>query len=178
MPPQSLTTEEHVHFHIPWLAQCVNEIWPLGRKLIVDPPSRGQLARTTLDGRLKREQTHDVARIRVEDLLVSCVCRRTDLAGHFLQVAEVLDVRQDHVRGTAVERAPVVLTTTLRGDVCRQAGVDDNVLLARVLVDAHAADDEEAVSEVQLMGQPAELCVQLREGERLLGDVWKRQIEC
>lgn len=65
----------------------------------------------------------------------------------------------------------VVLSAVDGGDVRGEAGIDDNVLFARVGGDGEAADDFEAVAVMELVGYLAEGVVQVGEGEGFLGDV-------
>jgi hypothetical protein len=53
----------------------------------------------------------------------------------------------------------------------RETGINDDVLLPRVLVYGNAADDPEAVAVVDIVGDGAECGVQAREREGFLGDI-------
>jgi hypothetical protein len=148
----------------------VNQIRPRLRNLIVHTPRAGQLARAALGGRLQREQGHDVAAVRVEDLLVRGVGGTADdAAAGAAVVAQVLDVAEDDVAGLAVEL--VVLAGQLRRDVRRDPGVYGDVVRARVIVDAQAAEDEEPVAVVQLVREAPEFGAQGGKGECLRVDV-------
>lgn len=70
----------------------------------------------------------------MKDLLVGRVRRRPNAALQFGQTAEVLDVSENNVCRTAVERAELVLSPTLGSDVRGQASIDDYVFLAGVLI--------------------------------------------
>lgn len=125
----------------------MNEIGPRARYLVVHPPGARDLTRAAGGRGLEREERDDVPRVRVEDLLVRRVGRAADDAA-LARPGQVLDVRQDHVGLLAVEL--VVLPCPLRRHVRRDAGVYDDVLLARVVVHAQPAQHEEAVAAVQL----------------------------
>lgn len=126
----------------------MDQIRPCSSDLIVHPPRARQLARTALLRRLKRKKRHDVARVRVKDLLVGRIRWASNDAVR-ISAAEIFDVREDDVCRLAV--VFVVLTAALGGDVRGNARVDDDVLFPRVLFDLDAADDEEAVAAVQLV---------------------------
>lgn len=166
--------KQNLHLHIPRLAQCMNQIRPLGRQLIIHPPRRRQLTRPALKRRLERKQTHNIPRISVKDLLVRRVRGGPNLTVERRQMAQVLDVCQDDIGrclAGGIRGIAVVLSTALRGNVRREAGVDDDVFLARVVVDAETAEDKEAVAEVKLVGEAAELGVEGGKGEGGLGYV-------
>lgn len=148
----------------------MNQIRPRARNLVVNAPRARQLARTPGRRRLEREQRDDVARVRVEDLLVCRVGRAADGAPRGDLVApEVFDVGKHDVGGLAVEL--VILAAALCGNMRRDASVNDGVLLARVVVDAQAPDHEEAVARVQLPGQAPQLGVESRQGKGLRREV-------
>lgn len=107
-----------LHLHVPWLSECMNQVRTFGCKLIVHLPGGGQLACTTLNRRLQREETDDVPRVCVEHLLVSSIGRRTDSALHAVQIAKILDVRQHNIGGATVKGTLVILTTSLGSYVC------------------------------------------------------------
>lgn len=166
-----------LHFHVPKLAQGMNQVGSFGGEFVVHSPGGSELAGAALGRRLKREQAHDVSGVRVKYLLVGRVRRGADVSLHLRQVAEVLDVSKDHVGRGSVKRTLVVLAATPGSYVCRQTGVDDDVFLACVLADADAADHEEPVAKVKLTGQAPELGVQLWQRKGLLRDVPERQVE-
>lgn len=126
----------------------MDQVRPSSGNLIVHPPRTGQLAGTSLFGRLEGEEGDNISRVGVEDLFVGGVGRApNDFA--WIRVAEILYVRQDNVCGLPVKL--VILAASLRGDVGRQSRVDDDILLPSVLIDIEAADDEESVATVQLI---------------------------
>lgn len=77
-------------------------------------------------------------------------------------------MRENNVCRTAVEGAELILAAALGCDVGRQASIDDNILLACVLIDFQPSDDEEPMAEVQLVGKTSEFRVQLGKGESVL----------
>lgn len=111
----------------------------------------------------------------MKDLLVRRVGGAPNRTIQLAAAAEVLDVGQHHVGELAI--VLVVLAAQLGRNVRGHAGVDDEVLLARVLVWSQAADDEETVALVQLGGEAAELCVQSWEGKGVGADMTSRQVE-
>lgn len=125
----------------------MDEVGPGTRYLVVYPPRARDLARAAGGRGLEREERDDVPRVRVEDLLVRRVGRAADDAA-LARPGQVLDVRQDHVGLLAVEL--VVLPRSLRRHVRRDAGVYNDVLLARVVVYSQPAQHEETVAVVQL----------------------------
>lgn len=77
-------------------------------------------------------------------------------------------MRENNVCRTAVEGTELVLAATLGSDVGRQASIDDNILLACVLIDFQPSDDEEPMAEVQLVGKTSKFRVQLGKGESVV----------
>lgn len=116
-------------------------------------PAARQIALASLRRRLERKQRDNIARIGMKHLLLRRVCRRSDLVRVDCR-RQVLDVREHHVGGLAVKGA--VLAAAGRRDVRGEAGVDDDVFLARVPLDGDAANDFEAVTVVDLLGDLAQ----------------------
>jgi hypothetical protein len=131
-------------------------------------PATREIALPALSRLPERKQGNDIPRIRVKDLLLRRVRRRADAPRVDLG-GQVLDVREDDVGGLAIVLR--VLARAERRDVRGQTGVDDDVLLARVLVHGDAADDLEAVAVVDVARDGAQGGVEVGEGEGLLGDL-------
>ena len=168
--------EELLPIKRPLLRQGVDQIRPRRRQLIIHSPAAGQLALPALRGRAERKQRDDIPRVGVEHLLIGRVGRGADALPVPLVAAEVLDVVQHDVGRLAVEL--VVLAPAQRRDVRRDAGVDDEVFFPGVLVDGEAAEDLEAVAEVEFPGDGAQFRVQGGQGEGVLADVADGFVEC
>lgn len=152
----------------PWLSERSDQVWPRLGQLVVDGPAARQVALAALGRGLQREQRDDVARVRVEDLLLRRVRGGADAVRVEL-LGQVLDVGEGDVGRSALVGA--VLAAADRGHVGGEADVDDDVLLARVAVDGDAPDDLEAVAAVELARDGAEGGVQGAEGECLPADL-------
>ena len=100
----------------------------------------------------------------MEDLLVCRVRRGTDGAVPPLLRTEILDVRKNF-RPPAVVNVGFALSSALVADVRGDASINNNVFLGRVLVEADAAEDEEAAALVKFFGLGTEDGMQRREGE-------------
>ena len=110
----------------------------------------------------------------MEDLPLRGVGRRSNFAG--IEVGgQILDVGQNNVCRLVV--VSVVLPATNRGDVRRDAGVDDHVLLARVSCHWHSSDNLESVTGMNFVGDGSQCAVQLWKRECLLADEAERSVE-
>lgn len=76
---------------------------------------------------------------------------------------DILDMREH--QGGAIGKALVLLAAAHVADMGRDPGVDDDVVVARILVDAEPSQDEEPPTQVQLPGLLAEAIVQSRQRE-------------
>lgn len=159
------TRGSHVRVRGPWFGKRVDEVWPRGRELVVDLPAAGEIALAPRGCFVEGKQGDDIPGIGVEDLLFGCVGRGADISRIHIG-RQILDVREHHVRGPAA--VLVILAPPDGRDVGRDACVDDDVFLARVLRDRHAPDDFESVTRVDFAGNLAQGPVQVGERECLL----------
>jgi len=131
----------------PIFRKRVNQIWTLLGQDVVDIPAAGYLALATRNGRVQAKKGHNIARVRMKDLLVICVRRSSD--GSLLGgIAQILDVRE-HQR-SAVRMTLVLLASTDVTHISADTCVDNDVLFARVGIHAQATQNEEALAEMKL----------------------------
>lgn len=157
-----------LHFVVPRLGECVNQVRPGASNLIVHLPGTRQLASTSRLSCLEGEQRDNVPRVSVEDLFISRVGRAADDT-LWIRMAEVLHMREHHVCELPV--VLVILAPSLGSHVGGDTTVDDNVLLSGVLLYFDAANHEESVPTVQFVGQPSKLGPQGWEREGFGRDV-------
>lgn len=79
----------------------------------------------------------------MENLLVSRIGWRSDLVRINL-LTEILDVCENNISWLSVEL--MVLAATNGGNVRCNAGIDDDILLAAVVINRNTLDDLEAVT--------------------------------
>lgn len=159
----------------PGLSKSSDKVGTSRRQHVVDVPAARQVALAALGCFAQREKADNIARVRVEDLLLSSVRRGPDAVCINL-LREVLDVSEDNVGRFTLPL--VILTAANRTDVRRNAGVDDYVFFARVLVYRNATDDLEAMAVVDFIGNVTKCGVQRFQGECLLCNVAQTKVEC
>jgi hypothetical protein len=114
----------------------------------------------------------------MEDLLVSRISWSTDLELTLVLAfsrPDILDMSYNNIRTLAVQIS--VLTAEDGANVRGYASVDQNILLACVLIDIQTAKNKKAVAMVQLVGETTQLSMQIRKRKRLLRYVAKAELE-
>lgn len=159
---------------IPWLGKRVDKFRTCCREFVVDVPTAREIALAALSGFAKCKQGDNVSDIGVEDLFLSRISRPSDLLGVH-DGRQVLDVGKHHVRRLAV--VLLVLTAPDRGNMGRDAGVDDDVLLAGVFGDGNTSDYFEPVASVYFAGNVTQRVVQFWQRECFLSDKTERLVQ-
>lgn len=131
----------------PWFSKSTYKVRSCRCKLVVNMPAAGKLALTTSGCDIKREERHDVARISVENLLVGGICRRAYTMS-ICSVAKILDMVQYHICRFAF--IFVILATSIRRNMGRDTGIDDNIFLSAMLAHWQAPKYSETMTVMQL----------------------------
>lgn len=137
-------------------------------------PTASEVALAAFCSRLEGKERNYITSISMKYLLLRCVGRRADSV-RVDSGCEILDVSEDHIGGFAIKA--FILATAFGRDMGCKAGVDDDVFFACVVLDGNAADDFEAVAEVDLLGDAAKRVVKLGKRECFLCDVTERLVE-
>lgn len=106
----------------------------------------------------------------MKHLLISSVSRTTNRS--VLCRAQVFDVGQNDISRLTVEL--VVLATKLRCDVCRNTSINDQIVLASMLINAKTTDYKEAMAVMELIRKASQLCMQCRKWKRVGRNVTDR----
>ena len=142
----------------------MDDVRPGLRNLVVNLGRAGQEALAAVRGHVEGVQAQHVAQVRVEGLGARDVGR----VGH---AAVLLGHVLDHLLDVQQHAAVKVLHAARLGDVGRDAQVDQDVVVARVSLGLEPAQDDEAATLVDRLGDLVELGAQRRKGEGRLVDV-------
>lgn len=121
----------------PGLWERLDQIRPILRKVIIHLPTATNLRSPSLRSSLQREQRNNVSRISMENLLIGCICWRSDSLCR-MGTRKVGDMSEDAVVS--------ILEAAVRAYVWWDTGVDEDVIFAWVGSDWDASEDGEATA--------------------------------